>query len=244
MERLAPLEERVRDELLIRIRQNHLGWKKQLPSEAELAKEYGVSRATIRAALSTLSAQGIVIRKQGSGTYINHAMLRLRLEVSEQWEFQDLIKSTGYEPGIRFIDSEISPAGSEEAFALGVDEGKPVLIIRKIFTADEKPAIHSTNIISLTIAPPPHDIDKLHGPIFPYLQEAYGQEPIYSVTDILPIVADQQMASLLQVPLGSPLLLFKDTFYNNENQPIMYGHNIFTNILHFKAIRQPYSNRM
>lgn len=242
MERLAPLEERIRDELVNWIKQGQVGLEGQLPSEAELAKNFGVSRATVRAALSLLAAQGIIIRKHGSGTYVNHAMLRLRLEVSEKWEFQDLIRSSGFKPGIHFLDAKIIPAEKEEATALRIKLGDPILNVRKIFTADGKPAIYSINMLSLSLAYPPHDQQKLQGPIFPYLAEAYNQTPAYSVTDLSPVVATAELAQLLQVEELSPLLLFKDIFFNADNQPIMYAHNYFTDILHFKAIRQPYGS--
>lgn len=241
LERLAPLEERIRDELLSWIKRSHFTEDQQLPSEPELARDFGVSRATIRAALSLLAKQGIVVRKHGSGTYVNRAMLKLRIEVGDSWEFQEMIRRNGYEPGIRFINSDIGPVG-DDAIALRLNPTDEVLRIRKIFTANGKPAIYSIDLLSLALAKPPYDPEKIQGPIFPYLQEAYGECPAYSVTDIYPVVAGKELAELLQVDAASPLLLFKDIFFNALNMPILYGHNYFTDLLHFRAIQQPYDN--
>jgi GntR family transcriptional regulator len=164
--------------------------------------------------------------------------------MGDQWEFQDMIQSSGYEPGIVFLDSFTCPAEEEVALALQISIEEPVLKIRKVFTADNKPAIYSINILPQTLQNRPHDPEKIKGPIFPYLQEAYGQLPAYSVTDLIPVIATPDLTSLLKVEPQSPLLLFKDIFYNAENQPILYGHNHFTDLLHFKAIRQPNSNRV
>ncbi len=239
IERLAPLEERIRDELLALIRDGQFGADQQLPSEADLAKEFGVSRATIRAALSMLASQGIVQRKHGSGTYVNQWLLRLRLEMGEQWEFKEMIEKSGYKAKIIFLDSCICPAEGEVASALQLNQGDQVLRIRKIFTANDIPAIYSINEISMRLADSPIDKEKIKGPIFPYLEEAYGQLPSYSVTDVYPVVATPELANLLKVEPLSPLLLFKDLFFNSDNEPILYGHNHFTDLLHFKAIRQP-----
>ncbi len=239
IERLAPLEERIRDELLALIKDGQFGADQQLPSEADLAKEFGVSRATIRAGLSMLASQGIVQRKHGSGTFVNQWLLRLRIDVGEQWEFNGIIQKSGYAPDIQFIDSRICPAEEEVAAALQISPDDSVLRIRKIFTADGLPAIYSINVLSLQIAAPPFDEEKIKGPIFPYLGEAFGQLPAYSVTDVYPVVATPELAVLLKVEPLSPLLLFKDIFFNSENEPILYGQNHFTDLLHFKAIRQP-----
>ena len=241
MERLPPLEERIRDELLTLINEGQFGADQQLPSEADLAKEFGVSRATIRAALSLLASQGIVQRKHGSGTYVNQWLARLRIEMGEQWEFKEMIQKSGYVPDIVFLDSCISSAEGEVASALQINEGESVLHIRKIFTANKLPAIYSINDISLDIAVPPIDQEKIKGPIFPFLEEVYGFLPTYSVTDVYPVVATTELTDLLKVEPLSPLLLFKDVFYNSENEPILYGQNYFTDLLHFKAIRQPYT---
>lgn len=241
IERLASLEERIRDELLSWIKQNLFSEDQQLPSEPELANTFGVSRATIRAALSLLARQGIVVRKHGSGTYINRTMLKLRLEIGDTWEFQDMIRRNGYEPGIHFIDSCICPAG-ENAAPLWLNSSDEVLQIRKIFTADGKPAIYSVDYLSLQLAKSPFDSEKIKGPIFPYLQEAFGEVPAYSVTDIFPVISGTELSEFLLVDPATPLLLFKDTFYNSSNLPILFGVNYFTDLLHFKAIQQPYEN--
>ncbi len=238
IEKQAPLEELIHDRLLGWIKQNYASGDQQLPSEAELARNFGVSRATIRAALSLLSTQGIIIRKHGSGTYVNRAMLRLRLETGDIWEFEDMIRRNGHTPEIRFIDARIIPAGKNGA-ALGLDPGEEVLQIRKIFTADGKPAIYSIDLLSLKLVQPSYDPEKVKGPIFPFLQESCGETPSYCVTDIFPIIAGKEISQLLEVDPTSSLLFFKDLFYNSLNIPIMYADNYFTDLIHFRAIQQP-----
>ncbi len=242
MERLSPLEERIRDELLARITRHETDPQGRLPSEAQLAKEFGASRATVRAALSLLAAQGIVVRKHGSGTYVDFAMLQLRLKVSDQWEFSDLLRAEGYEPGLIYLDHRVEQADAEVAAALDVKVGEETVVIRKVFTADARPAMFSINILPLRIAHLPQDGTKLQGPIFPYLEETYGQAPAYSVADVRPVLATDELAALLAVEPRSPLLLMKGVYFDKDNQPMMYAYNYYTDIIHFKAIRQPNSN--
>lgn len=239
MDRLPPLADRVRDAILDRIRRQEVDSQGRLHSESELAKEFGVSRTTIRNSLSMLADQGIIVRKQGSGTFVNHAMLNLMLDVSDQWEFADLIHNNGYQPGIRFVDSTVLIATKEISTALDTEEGSEVLRVRKIFTADDRPAIFSVNMLSTDLVKPPHDAEKLRGPIFPYLAEAYNLIPTYSVAEVSPLIASAELVQMLDVPEGSAILLMKDVFLDRENSPIMYAHNFYNEILHFKAVRQP-----
>ncbi len=242
MERLSPLEERIRDELLERIKRHQIDPQGRLPSEAQLAREFQVSRATIRAALSLLAAQGIVVRRHGSGTFVNHAMLQLRLKVTDQWEFSGLLRASGFEPGLVYLDCRVGKADAEAAAALDVKLDEEIIAIRKIFTADGRPAMYSINFLTLKLVHLPDDGEKLRGPIFPYLEEVCGQAPAYSVADIYPVVATEELAGLLQVALHSPLLLMKSVYFDRDNQPTMYAYNYYTDIIHFKAIRQPNAN--
>lgn len=239
MEKYPTLADRVREELIDRIKRRELDSQSRLPSEAMLAEEFGVSRATVREALNGLASRGIVVRKHGSGTYVNHSMLHLMLEVSEQWEFKDLIASHGYQAGIRFLDSDVTIADAEICNALDIDLGSQILVVRKIFTADETPAIFSVNMLSLEVATQPHDLEAIKGPIFHYLAEAYGVHPAYSSAEITPVVPTDELAGYLELGSKAGLLLLKDIFFDAENHVIMYAHNYYTNILHFKAIRQP-----
>ncbi len=242
IKRTPSLEDQTSEELMEWIKTTGYESHEQLPSEAEFAKEFNVSRSTIRAALSSLAAQGIIIRKQGSGTYMNHAMLTLRLKINEQWEFLEMIRSRGFDPGISFLDSEVIIPESEVTDALCLDKEEKVLKIRKIFTANNKPAIFSVNYLSISLVNPPYNLTKIKGPIFTYLEEEYGITPDYSITDLYAISADNELSKLLKIPRNTPLQFFKDVFFNTKNQCIMYAHNYFTDQLHFVAIRRSNSN--
>lgn len=66
----VPLYSQIRDYILDQIHQNTWRANDQLPTEADLAKQFGVSRFTIKKALSELVLEGLVYRIQGKGTYI------------------------------------------------------------------------------------------------------------------------------------------------------------------------------
>lgn len=76
-----------------------------LPSEAELCKTFNVSRSTVRQAIGSLEAEGLVVRKQGRGTFVAEPKMRRKTE--NVYSFTSEISSMGLTPSSTLIDFEI-----------------------------------------------------------------------------------------------------------------------------------------
>src|SRR5207244_12668240 len=84
----------VQGELAERIGQGQLAAGTRLPSEPELAAEFGVSRATLREALRALEGQGLVRRRWGSGTYVTERT-RVANSLEENVGVSDALRAPG-----------------------------------------------------------------------------------------------------------------------------------------------------
>ena len=73
----------------------------RLPSEQELSELYGVSRITVRAALKELAADGLVVRRQGKGTYVGR--VKLRRDLAMATSFSDACREQGRVPGAKML---------------------------------------------------------------------------------------------------------------------------------------------
>ena len=106
----------VQGELAERIDQGRLAAGTRLPSEPELAAEFGVSRATLREALRALEGQGLVRRLWGSGTYVAD---RTRVANSLDLNFgvSDAIRAAGMQAGTEQGRHRIGPASASESGA-------------------------------------------------------------------------------------------------------------------------------
>src|ERR1700758_3783733 len=91
-----PLADQPRDSLLRAIREDRFP-EGRLPPEAELADQLGVSRGTLRAALQSLSADGLVSRRRRHGTYVNKHVLRSSMQLNRLIPFARLVEQSGYE---------------------------------------------------------------------------------------------------------------------------------------------------
>ena len=113
----------------------------RLPPELELAALLGVSRGTLRTALDRLEAAGEITRRQGSGTYVGHAMrptaFHEGLEVLRP--YSELAERRGVALSVRDLEIGEQRAGAEVGEAFGIDPETPVLTVARTILADGEP---------------------------------------------------------------------------------------------------------
>lgn len=119
----------------------------RLPPEAKLAAELGVSRATLRAALHALEADGILTRRRRVGTTINRHVVCSSMRLNRLVAFASLIAQQGHEPSERHtVDTQ--PA-AEFAAALEIDAATPCLFVDRLLSADGLPVITIVDVVPL-----------------------------------------------------------------------------------------------
>jgi GntR family transcriptional regulator len=199
----------------------------RVPAEMELANELGVSRTTVRDALSRLENEGVIYRKQGAGTFVNRPGLRIRSRLDEIWSYEAVLEAHGYEPSTRVLDFSQLAADKRLAADLDLAEGEPILLVRKLFLEDEQPVILTCNYIPLAFISGPLEKDAFVVPVFTYLSESAGQYLSYYLSEIVPVLADGDLAETLRIPTSTAVLSLEETGYNEENEPILRAYSYF-----------------
>jgi DNA-binding GntR family transcriptional regulator len=205
----------------------------RLPSESDLAEELKVSRATVRAALASLAAEGYVIRKHGAGTYVSERVMEISTSARGAWEFYRMIEASGREPSIQPVLVETRPSTEQEATALGLAPGETVLSMVRVFHADGSPVIHSTNVIPALLLLVDCDAYEAELPIPEFLRRYCDQEIAYYTSDVSATRPEPDVAATLNADAGSPMLRFVDVFYDEDHQPLAFGFNFYND----KALR-------
>ena len=95
---VTSLSEQAKKEVLRYIENMDFDKGNKLPREEMLAEMIGVSRITIRQALNELSAEGIIFRRQGKGTFVNVDSLNIKVTFSPCMELTQMIQNSGYRP--------------------------------------------------------------------------------------------------------------------------------------------------
>jgi GntR family transcriptional regulator len=212
----------------------------RIPSETELANELGVSRTTIRDALSRLELEGAIYRKQGAGTFVNEAGLQIHTRLEEIWGYEAMLEAHGYTPSVQINRVEEKPVEADIAQELKLETDDTTLVVHKLFLADDSPVIASINHIPSEIIKGAYTTDDFRRPIYQLLAEFSQQHLSYYLSEIVPLIAPPWLVEMLHLPnTQTALLSFEEIGYNQENQPIIKSYSYFRDdLLRLRLIRR------
>jgi GntR family transcriptional regulator len=216
----------------------------RIPAEMELAEALGISRTTIRDALSRLEMEGTISRRQGAGTFVNNPVLQIRSRLDEIWGYAAMLEAHGFTPSTQLIDvtettASSRPVDATTATDLTIDPDTSVLLIKKLFLENDVPAILAVNVLPVNLLAEPYTREDLTLPVYQFLESFTRQRLAYYVTDIVPQVATGETAALLQIEPGTPLVSFDETGYNDLNEPIIKAHSYFRDdLLRLRLLRR------
>ncbi len=205
--RARPLYRGVREELVRRIAEGIWQPGQALPSEFEIAADLGVSQGTVRKALDELTAERLVVRRQGRGTYVaRHNDERIL------FQFFKLIPDSGGRrfPESRVLGVETRPADAVAAERLGIAAGEGVVAIERVRFVGGAAAIVERITVAAALYP-----GLTERPLPNNLYELYAAEfgvTIAAATERLKAVAaGSREAEHLGVAPGTPLLAIDRT---------------------------------
>ena len=185
----------------------------QLPSEPDLAAQFGVSRGTVRDALAVLEREGVIIRRQGAGTYV-HYISRAHIRAEHAYEYTDLLRLAGFEPSIRLDDYAYEQLSEDQAAELDLEPGAPALVVCKTFLANGQPAIYCRDLVPQSLILTPFDEAELARPFFEFMRTRCRQDSVQHLAELIPTVATDEIANLLAIAPGTPLLQVEEISYN------------------------------
>lgn len=215
----------VRDELARQIEEGRLPRGTQLPSEPELADQLRVSRATLREALHSLAADGIVRRRRGSGTFV---LDRPRVGNSFDLNFgvTEAIRAAGMTPGTKDASWRVEPAMADDAERLGVAAGTSLLLVDRTRTADGHPVVVSRDVLVHELLGGREAVVErlLEGSVYEILADDLGVDVDYGVAHFRPIQANSTLAEKLSVRRGDLLVYLWQVDYASGGTPVLLSH--------------------
>jgi GntR family transcriptional regulator len=215
----------VQDELKQRIDRGELAAGARLPSELELAAELQVSRATLREALRAMELEGLLRRRQGSGTFVaEHPRMASSLDVN--FGVTDAIRAAGMTAGIAQARHWVEPAPAGEAALLELEPGQDVLVIERVRTAGGKPVVLSRDLVPNRLVGGNDAAVQgmLERSIYDVLERDLGIVISHGVARFRPVRAGHAVAARLGVPRGELLLYLWQVDYAEEGTPVVSSH--------------------
>jgi len=191
----------------------------RIPAEPELARQLGISRATVRYALASLEQLGLVRRRPGLGTW-------LRPQVTA-----DVLALHGLVPWAVVLSGSYRVTGTSTLRAASPAEARRLASIRgelpglahrieRVLAADGRPAVLIEEIIPDDVLTRPLDRDDLADSVMS-LSRQHFQVPIdHAVAQLVPVNAGERLAQLFGTTAGSAYLVLEEAFHSDADEPL------------------------
>lgn len=192
----------------------------KIMTEAAMSKAYGVSLITIRKAVGLLIDKGLVVRKQGKGTFVTRPKVSRNMKKLQS--FSEMCVQMGVKPGARMLENRLVQADARTAARLGIEPGSQVVYISRLRFADAEPVAIEKNYFPLKYA---FLLDARFddNSLFDFMQEKAGLKVAGSEKLIELCRATSEEAALLEVRKGDYLLFVRSTAYDSGNEPLYAG---------------------
>jgi len=214
-----------RDQIVAFIAAERLARGERLPTERELSETLGVSRPTLRQALELLEHDGLIERRQGSGTYV--AEPRVAVDVRVLVSLTRSIVASGMTPGAHVITSKVVPATGELVSRFAVPPQTPLQHFERVRYADGRVVAFERSWFPAAIAPNLSAFDLEHRSIYDVLERECGVKLLRAEQEFDAAVADENVAGLLDCEVGAPLMVVHRLSFDLNSRPVEYAVDRF-----------------
>jgi len=216
----SPLYRQIRDRLVHSLQAGEWRPGEAIPSEIDLAARYGVSQGTVRKAIDALSAENLLVRRQGRGTFVASHQ-----ETRAQIRFLRLRPDDGGEPrqpSSRFLECRRLRAPLEIARALEMKAGDTAVTIRRLLEFDTVPIVLEEIWLPGQIfrGLTAERLTAYSGPLYALLETEFGTRMIRASERLRAVAAGETEARALGVAVGEPLLLVDRVSSTYGDKPV------------------------
>lgn len=222
--RKQPLYDQLVDLLSDKI-QNEMHPGDALPSERDLAETYGLSRTTVRLAMSELEELGLVTRKHGKGTFVS-SVSRDTTDLMGTYSFTDQMRSLGRVPHTEVIDFEVREASKFVAQNMDLRLGDAVFRMRRLRTADGVPMMLERTYMPVKVFDSLTQRMVESKSLYEIVEQDFRMKIKTAEEAFGARAARPDEARLLKIDEDAPVLHLVRTTYNSKNVVIEYTRSV------------------
>jgi GntR family transcriptional regulator len=225
-----PIEQAGREPKYYTVKRHLLEYIDQLrpgasvPTERAMADELGTSRTTVRLALGELVAEGRLVRRQGSGTYVADGKITWPLHVAS---FTEQAIANGLVPSSVVLGVQRVRAAAEIAASLRIETGTEVHQLDRLRLANERPMAVEATFMPAKRFPYLGRRIKDGASLHAVIQQEYGVELFTGEETIDTAPASPQHAKLLDTEVGFPMLVVSRLSFDRDGVPVELGTSWF-----------------
>ncbi len=216
---------RAYDQLAMELDQGVYPAGTRLPGERELADRFGISRVTLRSALSALEEEGRLNRSAQRGWFVPATVVG-ELPSTLQ-SFTEMARARGLRPSAQVLRQEVRPASLREAETLRIAPTSPVLQIDRLRGLDGRPVCFDVVVVPVERAPQLVDAELNNVSLYETLRESCGVAIHRSSYSVMATNADAALARLLDTVAGAAVLVGDEVGYTADGIPVLVGTNTY-----------------
>jgi GntR family transcriptional regulator len=197
-----------------------LGPAEALPAERQLAAELGISRITVRKAIDGLVEEGLLVRRAGSGNFIN---IRFEKNFAKLTSFSEDMRARGRTPRSVWLKRSEGLVTPDEALRLRLSPGAAVYRFNRIRYADETPLCLEYATIAASALP---SLEAVDVSMYDAL-EAAGNRPVRALQRLSALLLNAEQAKLLQTREGDAGLCVERLGFLRDGRAVEFCRSFF-----------------
>ena len=197
-----------------------LGADDALPPERDLATDFHISRITVRKAIDGLISEGLLVRRQGSGTFVS---ARVEKNFSKLTSFSEDMRARGRTPRSVFLKKSVGSVTPEESLALRSSPGTPVYRFHRIRFADDAPMCVEYATVLASCLP---SLDAVESSLYEALERT-GNRPARALQRLRAVLFTAEQAELLQAKEKGAGLLVERLGFVKDGRAVEFTQSYF-----------------
>ena len=191
----------------------------RLPAEPDLARELGVSRGTLRRAVQTLVADGLLVQTRGRGTFVATTVVEPPLGEGLK-TLSEAVDEAGHPLTTTVLADEVVQTPKRVRALLGLEKGAEVLRLERVRHLDATPVAHLVNYVRLDLAPGLAQVDFTTHSLFEALEQVCGVPVTSARRRFDAVLAGEATAAVLEIPATDPLLHLEQLTNTTDETPL------------------------
>jgi GntR family transcriptional regulator len=218
-----PLYTRLQEHVAELILSGKLAPDVRIQSEREFSEDLGVSRMTVRRALTELVNEGLLERKQGSGTYV--AKPKVTYEAEELTNYVQAMRQRNIAAASQLLEFCESVASRLLAESLAIEIGSPIYRVAILRFANRVPVVLERDFVSCARFPDLQEWDLEKSSIHDLLTDVYAMTAGRMSQTLEAVVATDAVARQLRVDEGFPLLMLSRIVLGSDGGPLVFSQD-------------------